>query len=112
MTEAQRVAPEVSIRRGICYAIYAFDVANSIDLDAAQLRIERTEPTERQTVHQKQRAPSYFEYRPAPLSVTFEAPGLPVAGFNTATAVELVMYDFGAISLSFAIPITGPFSNL
>jgi hypothetical protein len=104
--------PQLAIRRGTCYAIYAFDVASSIDLDAAQLRIERTEPTERQTVHQKQRAPSYFEYRPAPLSVTFEAPVLPVAGFSTAAAVELVMYDFGAISLSFAIPITGPFFDL
>ena len=120
MTDVQRApvavastAPnQLTIRRGTCYAIYAFDVASSIDLDAAQSRIERTEPIERQTVHQKQRAPSYFEYRPAPLRVTLDAPALSVAGFDTLPAVELVMYDFGAISLSFAIPVTGPFSNL
>ena len=68
--------------------------------------------TERQTVEQKRRAPSYFEYRPAPLRVTWEAPPLPVGASSTSPSVDLVMYDFGAVSLSFAIPIAGPFGDL
>ena len=85
------------------------EVANSIDLDAAERRMVATE---RQTVEQKRRAPSYFEYRPAPLRVTWEAPPLPVGASSTSPSVDLVMYDFGAVSLSFAIPIAGPFGDL
>src|SRR3990172_5402903 len=111
MTDAQRRpvpagTPRLTIKRGTCYAIYAYDVANSIDLDAAEARIEATQ---RQTVRQKRRAPEYFEYRPAPLRVSWSGPALPVGPFTTAPAVELVMYDFGAVSLSFSIPISGSF---
>jgi hypothetical protein len=110
VTEGLRAkAPDLQVRRGTCYAVYAFDIASSIDLDVAQARVE---PTERQTVQQKRRAPEYFEYRPAPLRVNRSAPSLPVGRFTTAPNVELVMYDFGAVSLSFAIPISGAFGDL
>src|ERR1041384_7279076 len=99
----------LTIQRGTCCAIYAFDVANSIDLDAAENRMAAPE---RQTVQQKRRAPEYFEYRPAPLRVTSAAPVLSVGAFSTAPTVDLVMYDFGAISLSYAIPIACPFTDL
>src|SRR4051812_12779431 len=102
-------ASQLSIMRGTCYAIYAFDVAGSIDLDLAQKRIE---PTERQTVQQKRRAPEYFEYRPAPLRVTWAAPTIAVGGHTTAPVVDLVMYDFGAISISFSISIPGALAGL
>jgi hypothetical protein len=99
----------LNVGRGTCYAVYAFDIANSIDLAVAQARIDAVE---RQTVHQKRRAPEYFEYRPAPLRVTWAAPPLTVGPFTTAPLVELVMYDFGAVSLAFGLPISGPFSSL
>lgn len=98
-----------AIGRGTCHVIYAFEVANSIDLDAAELRIAAAQ---RQTITEKRRAPSYFEYRPAPLRVTWETPSHKVAGFETRTAAELVMYDFGAVSLTFGIPLSGPLRNL
>ncbi len=106
-----RLMSEDSLRitRGVCYAIYAYDVANFIDLDAAERKLESPE---RQTVHQKRRAPSYFEYRPAPLRETFSVTPVKVEGFACATSADLVMYDFGAISLSFAIPIEGPFDRM
>ena len=102
-------SPSLTIQRGVCYAIYAFDIATSIDLDAAQRLIE---PTERQTVRQKRRAPEYFEYRPAPLRVSWPTPVVTVAGFASTPLVDLVMYDFGAVSLSFSLPLAGPFSQL
>jgi hypothetical protein len=97
------------VRLGFCHAIYAYEVANSIHLDLAERRIV---VTERQKVEHKGRAPAYFEYRPAPLRVTWEAPSLPVGRFSTTPSVDLVMYDFGAVSLSFAIPISGPLADL
>lgn len=97
------------IGRGTCHVVYAFDVANSIDLDAAEQRIAAAQ---RQTITEKRRAPSYFEYRPAPLRVTWQKPTHQVNGITTRDAVELVMYDFGAVSLSFEIPLRGPLRDL
>src|SRR5262245_51731910 len=94
----QASAPALGIRRGYCYAIYAYEVANSINLDKAERRLESTE---RQTIQQKQRAPAYFEYRPAPLRDTWPLEPISIGAFATAPAVDVVMYDFGAVSLSF-----------
>ena len=101
--------PRPAIGRGTCHVIYAFDVANSIDLDAAEHRIAAAE---RQTITERRRAPSYFEYRPAPLRVTWATPVQQVAGLGTKGSVELVMYDFGAVSLSFEIPLRGALADL
>ncbi len=98
------------ITRGTCYPIFAFDVAQSIDLDGAERRV--TSGVERQTVKQKRRAPAYFEYEPAPLRVVRQAPSVTIGTRCTNAAVELVVYDFGAISVSYAIPIQGPLSAL
>src|SRR5713101_783575 len=82
---------ELVVRRGLCHAIYAYEVAHSIDLDAAERRIAASE---RQRVKHKDRAPTYFEYRPAPLRVTWEAATVEVAGSSTLSTIDLVMYDF------------------
>src|SRR5439155_12484798 len=65
-----------------------------------------------QTVKFKRRAPAYFEYRPAPLRVARDAESLDVAGYRAAPGVEVVLYDFGAVSVSYAIPIEGPLGGL
>ncbi|HEX9611718.1 MAG TPA: hypothetical protein VF978_07495 [Gemmatimonadales bacterium] len=98
------------IRGGTCHALYAFEVAYAIDLETAERRIAAA--TERQTVKQKRRAPASFEYRPAPLRVTLDAESLPLGAYATAPAVEIVLYDFGAVSVSYDIDLVGPFRGL
>jgi hypothetical protein len=98
------------ITRGTCFPIFAFDVAQSIDLDGAERRV--ASGVERQTVKQKRRAPAYFEYEPAPLRVIRQAEPVTVGACRTNPTIELVVYDFGAISASYAIPINGPLSAL
>src|SRR5438477_9523630 len=61
--------PELIVAKGTCYPLFAYEVAQSIDLDAAERRVLAA-ATERLSVKQKRRAPAYFEYRPAPLRVT------------------------------------------
>ena len=100
----------LTIRAGTCHALLAYEVAYAIDLEAAERRIAAA--TERQTVKQKRRAPASFEYRPAPLRVTWDAASLSVGDHATAPSVEIVLYDFGAVSVSYAIPLTGPFGAL
>ncbi len=78
---------ELIVAKGTCYPLFAYEVAQAIDLDVAERRV-LTAATERLSVKQKRRAPAYFEYRP------------------------VVLYDFGAISVSYAVPIAGPLAGL
>ena len=99
-----------TITKGTCYPLFAYEVAQAIDLDEAERRLFAD--AERQTIKHKRRAPAYFQYSPAPLRVT--RPGEPHAfrGFRAAPSVEIVLYDFGAVSVSYAIPIEGPLGAL
>ena len=103
-------ASQLTVERGTCYPLFAYDVAQAIDLDGAERRILAA--TERQTVKQKRRAPAFFEYRPAPLRVSLPAQSIALGSFHTATAVEVVLYDFGAVSVSYAMPLGGPLQAL
>lgn len=102
--------PQLTIAQGTCFPLFAYEVARAIDLDAAQRRI--LAGAERQTIKHKRRAPAYFEYRPAPLRVAREGEPFTLADFSSAPGVEIVLYDFGAVSVSYTIPIVGPFGRL
>jgi len=101
---------DLTIARGTCYPLFAYDAAYAIDLDAAERRVLAAK--ERQTVKSKRRAPAFFEYRPPPLRVTQEGVPVAVGSYRTAPSVEVVLYDFGAVSVSYAIPIEGPLTVL
>jgi len=98
------------IAKGACFPMFAFEAAQAIDLDAAERRL--VAGTERQTIKYKRRAPASFEYRPAPLHVTRGGEPQQVSGRHTTPGVEVVLYDFGALSVSYAIPLAGPLSDL
>src|SRR6266550_2553094 len=102
--------PPPIITEGTGYVLFAYDVAHAFDLAAAETRLASA--TQRQTVKQKRRAPAFFEYDPAPLRVTEPADSLAVGGHVTAPYVEFVLYDFGAVSVSCAIPLQGPLTGL
>jgi hypothetical protein len=101
--------PDLTIARGTCHAFFAYEVGYAVDLEAAERRLAAAQ---RQTVKQRRRAPAYFEYRPAPLRVAWDAEPVAAGGYRTAPGVELVLYDFGAISVRYAIPIAGPLADL
>ena len=103
------MAPPI-IARGTCYVLFAYDVAHAIDLAAAEHRMARA--AQRQTVKEKRRAPAFFEYDPAPLRVTEPTEPVPVDDHVTAPHIEFVLYDFGAVSVSYSIPLEGPLAAL
>lgn len=88
----------LSITQGACHSIFVYDIAFSIDLNETERRI--TSFKQRETIKHKRRAPRYFEYHPAPLRISQDA------------GVELVVYDFGAVSVVYRMPLTGGFSDL
>jgi hypothetical protein len=104
------VTAELVIAQGTCHAFFAYEVAQAIDLDAAEHRL--LAGAERQTIKHKRRAPASFEYRPAPLRVTRAGGAHDLGAYRTTPSVEVVLYDFGAVSVSYAIPIEGPLGGL
>lgn len=104
------VSPPMEVRKGVCFALFAYEVGLAIKLDEAERRI--TAMTQRLRLGRTRRAPRYFEYRPAPLRVTFEADPLAIGEFRSGTSVDVVLYDFGAVSVAYHLPLEGPFSRL
>src|SRR5438094_347309 len=101
---------EPAVQEGVCYALFAYDAGLAINLDESERRI--TALTQRAAIRHKRRAPRYFEYRPAPLRVTQEREALAVGAFRTAPSVEAVLYDFGAVSVTYQVPLAGPLAHL
>ena len=99
------------IAKGTCFPLFAYEVGRAIDLDGAARHVLLADAA-RQTIKHKRRAPAYFEYRPAPLRVARESAPQAIGAYRTAPGVEVVIYDFGAVSLSYAIPIEGPLTGL
>ncbi len=100
----------LNMGKGVCYALFAYDIGLSIDLDEVDRRI--TAFKERGSIRPKRRAPTYFEFHPAPLRVTQEAAALSFGGFSTSPTVEVMLFDFGALSVTYKIPLQGPLDRL
>src|SRR2546427_3766276 len=104
------VRPELAVREGVCYALFAYDAGLAIDLDESERRI--TALTQRASIRHKHRAPKYFNYRPPPLRVTQEGTPITLGSFRTTPYVDAVLYDFGAVSVTYQIPLQGPLTRL
>jgi hypothetical protein len=92
----------------VCRAIYAFEVGHAIDLVHATARLG---PPSQRSSRPGRRAPASFEYRPAPLRVPVDPPNESVAALPVERA-ELALYDFGAASVTFSLPFSGPLDEL
>jgi hypothetical protein len=92
------------IRNGTCHPLYCFELGFSIDLDAAARVLTGSA---RAALTHREHPAGPFEYSPAPLKIS-EPLGITVAPpFRLGPSVELVLYDFGAASVSYQIPL-GP----
>jgi hypothetical protein len=109
-TERLSASAAWSIQNGSCFVLFAYDAARSINLALAERRIH--EATQRQTMPHKRRAPSYFEYQPPPLRLSQETEPVHVGKFSSRGSVDLLLYDFGAVTVSYSFPTNGPFGDL
>lgn len=98
------------IQKGTCYVSFAYDAARAIDLGKAERLLQQG--TERPTIAHKRRTPSYFEYQPQPLRTARASEPFTVGKFVTGPTVDLMIYDFGAVSVTYSLAIEGPFANL
>jgi len=102
--------PSLMIHKGTCHAVFAYDIGWSIDLEDVHRRI--TADSERSRLRHKTRAPQYFEYRPAPLRLIQEGGSLAVGPYQSNPTVEVMVYDFGAVTITYRFPLDGPFDGL
>lgn len=98
------------IKDGVAYVQFAYDVGLSIGLDAAEKGV--TAATARAPIRHQRRAPKYFEFQPYPLRVTQTSGVQEVGEWRTLPSVETVVFDFGAVSVTYQIPLSGPFASL
>jgi len=103
-------APPLVVNKGVCYALFAYDIGWSINFEVADRRI--TAGTERGRLRHKARAPQYFEYRPAPLRLMQEGTALTVGSYSSSPTVEVMVYDFGAVTITYRFTLDGPFDGL
>lgn len=105
------VAPEYfHIQDGRCIVVFAYDVGASIQIEEAEQLITATK--ERGRIKRKRPAPEYFDYHPPPLRITQELEPTSLGTHQTLRTVETVLYDFGAIMVTYRIPLAGPFASL
>lgn len=100
----------VQIARGTCHILFAYDVGQAIDLEDAERRIAAL--TQREAVRRKRRAPRFFEYQPPPLRVTQTVQPLTIGERSSLNTADAVIYDFGAISVAFSIPLSGSLADV
>lgn len=87
------------------HPIFVFEVAQAIDLDQAERAIGGA--SERQLFRHRGRVTSFFQYRPAPLRVSQERTSIAIHQWTTDPVVDLVLYDFGAASVVYHVPVPG-----
>lgn len=99
-----------AVKDGTAFVLYAYDVGMGVTLDAAERGLKTM--TERAPIKHQRKAPKYFEFEPYPLRVTQSSAPHKIGDWQTLPNVELVVYDFGAVCVTYQIPLAGPFSSL
>jgi hypothetical protein len=108
----EKLATSVEIRKCSCRVLYAYDIGRATNLSKC---LDRVSDLGGKTTlsNTNRRAPKYFGFDPQPLSIIQEVEEMPrIGGFDVSRAVTITLYDFGAISISYEIPLAGTLENL
>lgn len=98
------------VKRGKVHVLFAYDVGLSVDLARSKQRI--TDLTAVAEIKHRGHAPRYFQFDPPPLRVTQKVNSIVIDAHATKGAVELLVYDFGGVSVAYEIPFEGPLEDL
>lgn len=102
---APEPAPDaVWIVDGVCHVCFAFDVGLSIRLDLAQQLLGAG--GSRGAARQRRGTPEHFGFLKPPLRLTHPGAPLEIGAFAASADVECVVFEFGAVSLRYSIPLT------
>jgi hypothetical protein len=100
----------LQVTRGRCYVFFAFDIGLGLDLEKCDEVIKAAK--ERTRFRRNRRAPVYFDYDPPPLRITQQGYEIRQGSFTANSAVDLTLFDFGAVSVCYTLEFSGPFTDL
>lgn len=106
MYSAEPFSPTVT---GSCYVMCAYDVGLQIDLDVVARVLANGQ---RVDIAPRQRAPKHFEFRRKPLRLPRAAKSHHIGAHESVPEVDIIIYEFGSISVTYRIPFEGPLSDL
>jgi hypothetical protein len=95
------------IREGRLYGFFAFDAADSIDLEA----IPNVLLPERARIEPR-RAPESVRWSVPPVEIRLGERALPGPGGPLQADVRARLFDFGVVSIGFSVPLSGELSEL
>lgn len=101
----------LTITRGACHVMFAYDIGYGINLDKAQTMLA-SEGSTRPGLKHGPRTPGSIQYEPPPVRVFRPVEPRTVAGITTAPDVEAALYDFGVVCLTWRLPIAGQLDAL
>jgi hypothetical protein len=101
---------DLSLHGATVRVLVAYDIGLSIRLDACRAHVAEIETDER--IRHKGHAPQYFQFDPLPLRLVREIEAIEVAGHRVSTSAEVLLYDFGGVSVGYTIPFTGTLSEM
>lgn len=99
----------VTVKKGEAQVLFAYDVGFSIDLAATKRHLgDGAQGTEAAEIKHRGHAPTYFQFDPTPLRVVQSIGAIEIGRCTTKATVEIVVYDFGGVSICYDMPYTGP----
>ncbi len=101
---------DADVHQGWTRALFAYDVAHSIDLDGAGRLVGAA--AGRDGLRSGRKGPSHFQFQPARLRLVDGAEPLELAGFRAEPRVDIVLFDFGAASVEYTFPTAGPMRRI
>jgi len=102
---AEQLAAPGRVRRGTCLYLCAFDIGAAIDLELCARRIpSASEPERLRLTHH---APRNLQFQPPPLRIVQASEPVRLGAWSGSAQIDVVLYDFGAVSVAYAIEFEG-----
>lgn len=105
-----RPMAELRIPGAVIRVLVAYDIGLSIRLDGCRAHVGGLEADER--IRHKGHAPQYFQFDPPPLRLVREIEPISVGAHRTDARVEILLYEFGGVSVGYAIPFEGTLAEM
>jgi hypothetical protein len=101
--------PSAPLTSGVCYAVFAYDIGFGVDLGKAASIVSSLDSY--QAAPRQKPAPRYLNFKQDPLRMALAGDSVAVGRARTAPPAEVVVFPFGAASITYRIPVQGELSE-
>jgi hypothetical protein len=92
------------------HQIFVVELAHSIDLDTAERLTGGT--SARHAFRHRAQATSFLRLEPPPLKISQDRAPIALGRWSTESTVDVVLYDFGAATVTYLLPVVGGLEEL